>query len=98
LGSSAAQARSGLDLLALRILELGIHARDLAWAIDGDETLAEGLVAFMWSLSAALDRGGREGFYSAAQDPAAPEDGPLQARLLWRTGRRLVPPSRRSDP
>jgi len=98
LGSSAAQARSGLDLLALRILELGIHARDLARAIDGDETLAEGLVAFMWSLSAALDRGGREGFYSAAQDPAPPEDGPLQARLLWRTGRRLVPPSRRSDP
>jgi len=40
-----------------------------------------------------VDRGGREGYYSAAQDPAPPEDGPLQARLLWRTGRRLVPPS-----
>jgi hypothetical protein len=63
--------RTGRDLLPMRILDLAVHAWDLARAIGADESLDDDVVAFL------LDH----------TDGDAPGEATPQDRLLHRLGR-----------
>jgi len=65
--------RTGRQLLSMRILDVAIHAWDLARAIGADENLDDEVVAFLLA-------------ETADPDDVAPDAAP-QDRLLQRTGR-----------
>ncbi|MBV8162582.1 MAG: TIGR03086 family protein [Acidimicrobiia bacterium] len=83
-----AGARSGLDLLWLRVAEWTVHAWDLARAIGGDEALDAGVVG---ALLARLDERGtglETGGYFREAPPSIDQGAAPQTRLLLRVGRR----------
>jgi uncharacterized protein (TIGR03086 family) len=80
----AAGDRSGRELLSMRILDVAIHAWDLACAIGADEGIDEDIVAFLLAYTGDLD-GAQRAF--AQPDGDVPSTAPPQAQLLHRLGR-----------
>jgi uncharacterized protein (TIGR03086 family) len=78
--------RSGLDLLGMRILELGVHGWDVARAVGVDETMDPGIVTYLWDWTATIDEATSRRFFGGVGDDDP--DAPLQDRLLRRVGRR----------
>jgi uncharacterized protein (TIGR03086 family) len=79
--------RTGRELLSMRILDATIHAWDLARAIGANETLDDGVVAFLLDYSADLDFGPQQKrAFAPAVAAAFPMASP-QVRLLHRLGR-----------
>ena len=78
--------RTGLELLATRVLDVAVHTWDLARAIGADESLDSDVVAFALTLRDTFEAG-RE-FGSFARPPAESlTDFSAQARLLHLLGR-----------
>jgi uncharacterized protein (TIGR03086 family) len=81
--------RTGRELLSMRVLDVAVHAWDLARAIGADETLDEDVVAFALAYSAEHDLGPQQrAFAPAAVD--APPSASAQDQLLHRLGRRAT--------
>nr|WP_281371449.1 TIGR03086 family metal-binding protein [Petropleomorpha daqingensis] len=78
--------RTGRELLSMRILDLGVHAWDLARAIGADETLDADVVAFLLDSTADLDLGPQQRAFAPA-DGDVPADASPKDRLLHRLGR-----------
>ena len=77
--------RSGQDLLGMRILDLTLHAWDLARTLDLDEQLDPDLVDHLLSRHMHLVAERRDhGLYAAERDVATSDP---QGELLARTGR-----------
>jgi uncharacterized protein (TIGR03086 family) len=82
----AAGDRSGRELLSMRVLDSAVHSWDLARAIGAEETLDDGVVAFLLAYTSGLDLGpGQRAF--APADADVPRDASPQDRLLHRLGR-----------
>jgi uncharacterized protein (TIGR03086 family) len=78
--------RTGRELLSMRILDVAVHAWDLARAIGADEGLDDDVVTFLLAYSADLDLGpGQRSF--APADGGVPLDASAQDQLLRRLGR-----------
>lgn len=82
----ATRDRTGHELLSMRILDTAIHSWDLARAIGADETLDDGVVAFLLAYTADLDLGPQQRAFALA-DTGVPRDAPPQDQLLHRLGR-----------
>lgn len=78
--------RTGRELLAMRILDLAVHAWDLARAIGADETLDEEVVAFLLAYTAEAGHRPTPPAF-APSVPGVPADATPQDRLLLRLGR-----------
>ena len=78
--------RTGRELVSMRILDLGVHAWDLARAIGADETLDADVVTFLLDSTADLDLGPQQHAFAPA-DGDVPADAAPQDRLLHRLGR-----------
>jgi uncharacterized protein (TIGR03086 family) len=78
--------RTGLQLLGMRVLDVAVHAWDLARALGADETLDDEVVAFLLAWTADLDLG-PPGRAFAPADGEVPHDASDQERLLHRLGR-----------
>lgn len=78
--------RTGAELLDTRVLDVTVHAWDLAGAIDADERLEPALVNFVLACAPGLIAGSRPGSFTT---PATelPPGAPTQARLLHLVGR-----------
>ena len=81
-----AGARTGRELLSMRILDTGVHGWDLARAIGADETLDGDIVAFLLASTAELDLGPAHHSFAPA-DGELPRTASPQDRLLHRLGR-----------
>jgi uncharacterized protein (TIGR03086 family) len=79
-------ARSGRDLLAMRILDTAVHAWDLARAIGADETLDDRVVSYLLAYAAGLDLGAAQRSFAPASSDLPP-DASAQDELLHRLGR-----------
>lgn len=78
--------RSGAELLDMRVLDVAVHAWDLAVAISADETLAADLIESVL-LTLDIDAGRQHGSF-AAPDGEVPADSAPQTRLLHLVGRK----------
>jgi uncharacterized protein (TIGR03086 family) len=78
--------RTGGELLSMRILDVAVHAWDLARAIGASETLDGDVVAFLLPYSAGPDLGSQQGSYAPAELDG-PADASAQDQLLRRLGR-----------
>lgn len=79
----------GGQLLGFRVVDLGVHAWDLAQAIGADETLDDGLVQAMWDVVAPMAPFiGQIGVFGPGPSGDVGEDAPLQQRVLDMVGRR----------
>lgn len=78
--------RTGAELLEMRILDVAVHAWDLARALGDDEELDPVLVDHLLAATIDLDASRRSGSFA---DPAGavPADAPSLVRLLHRCGR-----------
>ncbi len=80
---------SGAQLLGLGTGELGLHAWDLARALDVDDTLNDDVVAALWDTFSPLEPFiGTLGVYGEGPSGRVSADAPLQTRLLDLVGRR----------
>lgn len=79
-------ARTGRELLSMRILDAAIHGWDLARAVGADETVDEDVVAFLLAYTAGLDLGFRQRAFAPA-DADIPANAPPLNQLLHRLGR-----------
>ncbi len=78
--------RTGMQLLAMRVLDVAVHTWDLARAIGADESLDSDVVDFVLTLRATFEAGRELG--SFARPPAESlTDCPAQAELLHLLGR-----------
>lgn len=78
--------RSGAQLLGMRVVDVTVHAWDLARALTVDDTLDPGAVAFAL-VQAELIEAGREHGSFAAPTGALRSDASAQSRLLHVAGR-----------
>jgi uncharacterized protein (TIGR03086 family) len=85
IGHHPAGDRRGAELLDMRVLDLAIHAWDLARAIGADDTLSPDLVEFLLAAPIDLETGRRRGTF--APPVAESTDANPQARLLALVGR-----------
>lgn len=78
--------RTGAELLDMRVLDVTVHAWDLAGAIDADERLEPALVNFVLACAPGRIAGSRPGSFTT---PATelPSGTRTQARLLHLVGR-----------
>ena len=80
---------TGADLLGHRVVDLTVHAWDLARSLGGDEHLDPSLVAFAWeSLRPIAPVIGQIGVFGTGPSGQVGDDAPLAQRLLDLTGRR----------
>lgn len=79
--------RSGAMLLRMRVVELGIHAWDLARAIGSDETLDPEVVSMLWATLSEMKPTMARGGYAAPPAGTPGTEGPLQERVLLLSGR-----------
>ena len=77
--------RTGAELLAMRVLDVTVHAWDLARALDVDDTLDPDAVEFALAHSEVIEAGREHG--SFAIPPGPPNATSPQARLLHLAGR-----------
>ncbi|HEX3795709.1 MAG TPA: TIGR03086 family metal-binding protein [Acidimicrobiales bacterium] len=86
---TAARTMTGRELLHFRILDLVVHAWDLARALGIDETLSPEVVAQTWDLVAPQSSVlGLMGVFGSGSSGTLPAEASLQNRLLDVTGRR----------
>jgi uncharacterized protein (TIGR03086 family) len=78
--------RTGAELLEMRVLDVTVHAWDLARALDADERLEPGVVSFVLACAPGLIAGSRPGSFSTPADELPP-GATTQARLLHLVGR-----------
>jgi uncharacterized protein (TIGR03086 family) len=78
--------RSGEQLLGMRVVDLAVHAWDLARALDVDDALDPEAVAFALAQTELIEAGREQGSFVGATGELRP-DAPPQARLLHLTGR-----------
>ena len=78
--------RTGADLLAMRVLDVTVHAWDLARALDVDDTLHRHAVEFALAHTEAIEAGRAHGSFAAPTD-TSPIAASAQARLLHLAGR-----------
>jgi uncharacterized protein (TIGR03086 family) len=78
--------RTGAELLDMRVLDVTVHAWDLARALDGDERLDPGVVSFVLACASGLLAGSRPGSFATPANELPP-GSPTQARLLHLVGR-----------
>ena len=78
--------RTGRELLSMRILDVAIHGWDLARAMGADETIDDGVVAFLLAYTTDLDFSPQQGAFALA-DGDVPRNAPPQDQLLHRLGR-----------
>jgi uncharacterized protein (TIGR03086 family) len=83
--------RTGRELLSMRILDVAIHAWDLARAIGADESIDDEVVSFLLADTADLDLGPRPPAFAPA-DEDVPRNATPQDRLLHRLGRHPTAP------
>lgn len=78
--------RTGAELLAMRVLDLTVHAWDLARALDVDDVLDPDAVAFAMTHIGVIEAGRNHGSFAS---PTAPEAKTTSAqdRLLHLAGR-----------
>jgi uncharacterized protein (TIGR03086 family) len=89
---------SGQQALAVRVTDSAVHTWDLARALDVDDRLDPGLVAWIDDNLGAIYAGlaetpiapGRSGRFFAIPDDVLPADASRQTRLLHRMGRRAA--------
>jgi uncharacterized protein (TIGR03086 family) len=79
--------RTGAELAQLRVLDVTIHAWDLARAIGADEHLDPDLVAFALACTAHVEPLRQQGRFAAAIDDEGAIAASPQQRLLMLTGR-----------
>jgi len=77
--------RTGADLLAMRVLDVTVHAWDLARALDVDDALEPDAVEFALAHTDVIELGRRHG--SFVDPPGPPKGTSSQARLLHLAGR-----------
>lgn len=78
--------RTGAELLAMRVLDLIVHAWDLAQALDADDTLDPDGVDYALAHVEVIDVGRQHGSFAVPIDPS-PLIASGQARLLHLAGR-----------
>lgn len=78
--------RTGSQLLRMRVLDVGVHAWDLAWAIDADEHLDPDLVEFALTCMDSVEAGRQRGSFGAPIAGLAPARS-RQDHLLHLLGR-----------
>ena len=78
--------RTGAELLAMRVLDVSVHAWDLARALDVGDTLDPEAVAYALAHAEVIDVGRRHGSFAIPTD-APPTAASPQARLLHLAGR-----------
>ena len=78
--------RTGAELLDMRVLDLTVHAWDLARALGADERLEPGIVSFVLACAPRLVAGSRPGAFTIPADELPPGSS-SQARLLHLVGR-----------
>jgi len=78
--------RTGSQLLRMRILDVAVHAWDLARAIRADEQLDPGLVEFALTCTDSVEAGGQRGSFAAPIASLAPARS-RQDQLLHLLGR-----------
>ena len=77
------------QLIDFRIMDLAVHAWDLARATGGDESLDETTVQHIWDqLQPIAPIMGHIGVFGEGASGTVPEDAPLQLRMLDLSGRR----------
>ena len=79
--------RSGAELLAMRVLDVIVHAWDLARALNVDDTLHPEAVEFALTHTEMLEAGRQRGAFGAPNRPPAANSVSSQARLLHLVGR-----------
>jgi uncharacterized protein (TIGR03086 family) len=80
---------TGAQLLRFRMLDLVVHAWDLARATGTDEQLDSVLVEHVWrDIAPLVPAMGAMGVFGNGASGTLPEDAPLQRRLLDASGRR----------
>jgi uncharacterized protein (TIGR03086 family) len=78
--------RTGIQLLEMRVLDVGVHTWDLARAIGADESLDPKVVAFALTLQDTFQEGRARNSF-APPPGEAPADLSAQDRLLQLVGR-----------
>jgi uncharacterized protein (TIGR03086 family) len=78
--------RTGADLLAMRVLDVTVHAWDLARALNVDDALDSDAVEFALAHTEVIEAGRAHGSFAIATDPPRIATSP-QARLLHLAGR-----------
>lgn len=78
--------RTGADLLTMRVLDVTVHAWDLARALDVDDTLDPDAVEFALAHAAVIEAGRGHGSFAIPTGPPPVATSP-QARLLHLAGR-----------
>ena len=78
--------RTGADLLAMRVLDVTVHAWDLARALDVDDALDADAVEFALAHTEVIEAGREHGSFAIATGPPLITPSP-QARLLHLAGR-----------
>jgi len=80
--------RSGAELLGMRVIDLTVHAWDLARALGTDDTLDPEAVTYALVNSESIERGRKHGSF-AKPTAALPSQASAQARLLHLSGRSI---------
>ena len=80
--------RDGAQLLAMRVVDLTVHAWDLARALGADDTLDADSTEFALAHVEVIDAGREHGSF-AAPAGAPPREASAQTRLLHLTGRSI---------
>lgn len=78
--------RTGAELLAMRVVDLTVHAWDLAHALGVDDTLAPYAVEYALAHVEIIEVGQKNGSFAAPADPS-PAIASGQATLLHLAGR-----------
>lgn len=78
--------RTGADLLGMRLLDVAVHAWDLARALDANETLDRDLVTVALTYTAHLDASRQRGSFAPYIGTLPPGSSP-QYQLLHLAGR-----------
>jgi uncharacterized protein (TIGR03086 family) len=80
--------RTGAQLLAMRVLDITVHAWDLASALEVDDTLDPETVEFALAHAEVIEAGRAHGSFGAPPGPPLATASP-QARLLHLAGRSI---------
>jgi uncharacterized protein (TIGR03086 family) len=83
-----AGARTGAQLLGMRVLDVAVHTWDLARAIGADESLDPDVVAFSLTMQNVFDSGRQRGVFAQPPGNGTRASDTAQARLLHLSGRR----------
>jgi uncharacterized protein (TIGR03086 family) len=78
--------RSGVELLAMRVLDVAVHSWDLARAVGADDVLDPDVVRFVQARMPNSEPGRTRGSFAAAVEETASGGSP-QGRLLRKLGR-----------